>query len=75
MNLNKFTEKAQEAILASQQLAESHHHSQMNVEHLLIALSRTVIRSSSMRKATMLYSARPKYPLQMKNNESAVLEV
>ena len=38
MNLNKFTEKAQEAILASQQLAESQHHSQMDVEHLLLAL-------------------------------------
>ncbi|UCG82640.1 MAG: ATP-dependent chaperone ClpB [Dehalococcoidia bacterium] len=38
MNLNRYTEKAQEAILAAQQLAESHHHSQMDVEHLLSAL-------------------------------------
>jgi ATP-dependent Clp protease ATP-binding subunit ClpB len=38
VNLNKFTEKAQEAILASQQLAESQHHSQVDVEHLLLAL-------------------------------------
>jgi ATP-dependent Clp protease ATP-binding subunit ClpB len=38
VNLNKFTEKAQEAILASQQLAESQHHSQVDVEHILLAL-------------------------------------
>ncbi len=38
MNLNKFTEKAQEAVLAAQQLAEGHHHSQMDVMHLLMAL-------------------------------------
>jgi ATP-dependent Clp protease ATP-binding subunit ClpB len=38
VNLNKFTEKAQEAILASQRLAEDRHHSQMDVEHLLVAL-------------------------------------
>jgi ATP-dependent Clp protease ATP-binding subunit ClpB len=40
MDLNKFTEKAQQAVLASQQLAESQHHSQINVEHLLISLLR-----------------------------------
>jgi len=38
MNLNKYTEKAQEAVLSSQQLAESHNHSQIDVEHLLLAL-------------------------------------
>ncbi|MFA4837262.1 MAG: ATP-dependent chaperone ClpB, partial [Dehalococcoidia bacterium] len=38
MNLNKFTEKAQEAVLNSQKLAEEQHHSQMDVEHLLMAL-------------------------------------
>lgn len=38
MNLNRFTEKAQEAVLASQQFAESQHHSQIDVEHLLWAL-------------------------------------
>ena len=38
MNLNKFTEKAQEAILAAQQVAENTNHSQLDVEHLLVAL-------------------------------------
>jgi ATP-dependent Clp protease ATP-binding subunit ClpB len=38
MNLNRFTEKAQEAILASQQLAEGRNHSQMDVEHLMMTL-------------------------------------
>ncbi|MDD5093022.1 MAG: ATP-dependent chaperone ClpB [Dehalococcoidia bacterium] len=38
MNLNKFTERAQEAILNSQKLAEDQHHTQMEVEHLLLAL-------------------------------------
>ena len=38
MDLNKFTEKAQEAILAAQQIAENANHSQLDVEHLLTAL-------------------------------------
>jgi ATP-dependent Clp protease ATP-binding subunit ClpB len=38
MNLNKFTEKAQEAILASPQLASEHNHAQVEPEHLLVAL-------------------------------------
>ena len=38
MNLNRFTEKAQEAVLAAQQTAESRHHSQMESVHLLMAL-------------------------------------
>jgi ATP-dependent Clp protease ATP-binding subunit ClpB len=38
MNLNKFTEKAQEAILGAQQLAESLNHAQIEPEHLLVAL-------------------------------------
>ncbi|MGE3276257.1 MAG: ATP-dependent chaperone ClpB [Vicinamibacterales bacterium] len=38
MNLNKFTEKAQEAILASPQLASELHHAQVEPEHLLLAL-------------------------------------
>jgi len=38
MDLRKFTEKAQEAVVSSQQLAESHNHSQIDVEHLLLAL-------------------------------------
>jgi ATP-dependent Clp protease ATP-binding subunit ClpB len=38
MNLNKFTEKAQESVLGAQQLAESLGHAQIEPEHLLIAL-------------------------------------
>src|SRR6476659_7825850 len=38
MNLNKYTEKAQEAVVAAQQLAESENHPQVEPEHLLLAL-------------------------------------
>ncbi len=38
MNLNKFTEKAQEAVLAAQQLAVENHHAQVEPEHLLVSL-------------------------------------
>ena len=38
MNINKFTEKAQEAILGAQRLAEQMHHAQIEPEHLLVAL-------------------------------------
>ena len=38
MNLNKYTEKAQEAVLAAQNLAESENHPQVEPEHLLLAL-------------------------------------
>jgi ATP-dependent Clp protease ATP-binding subunit ClpB len=37
-NINRFTEKSQEAIVAAQQLAESLNHSQVEPEHLLAAL-------------------------------------
>ncbi len=40
MNLNKFTEKAQEAILAAQRLAEEYSHSEIRPSHLLLALLR-----------------------------------
>jgi ATP-dependent Clp protease ATP-binding subunit ClpB len=39
MNLNKFTEKAQEAVLASVQLARDLNHAQVEPEHLLAALA------------------------------------
>src|SRR5262245_61573392 len=39
MNINKFTEKAQEAMLGAQQLAEQMNHSQIEPEHLLVALA------------------------------------
>jgi ATP-dependent Clp protease ATP-binding subunit ClpB len=38
MNLNKYTEKAQEAILGAQRLAEQMRHAQIEPEHLLVAL-------------------------------------
>src|SRR5689334_23673845 len=38
MNLNKYTEKAQEAVLGAQQLAERTHHPQIEPEHLLYTL-------------------------------------
>ncbi len=38
MNLNKFTEKAQEAVLASPQLASELNHAQVEPEHLFVAL-------------------------------------
>jgi ATP-dependent Clp protease ATP-binding subunit ClpB len=38
MDINKYTEKAQEAILAAQRLAEQMSHAQLEPEHLLVAL-------------------------------------
>ncbi len=38
MNANRFTEKAQEAIASAQRLAEEGNHSQLEPEHLLLAL-------------------------------------
>ncbi len=38
MNLDKFTQKAQEALLQSQQLASELHHQQIEPTHLLLAL-------------------------------------
>ena len=38
MNLNKYTEKAQEAVLGAQQLAEKLNHPQIEPEHLLVTL-------------------------------------
>jgi ATP-dependent Clp protease ATP-binding subunit ClpB len=38
MRLDKFTQRAQDAIMASQELAQSYNHSQIEPEHLLLAL-------------------------------------
>ena len=38
MNLNTFTEKAQEALVGSQQLAQQMNHAQVDPEHLLVTL-------------------------------------
>ena len=40
MDLNRFTQKAQEAVAAAQRLAAELHHSQIELEHLLLALLR-----------------------------------
>ncbi|HLF25766.1 MAG TPA: ATP-dependent chaperone ClpB [Anaerolineae bacterium] len=40
MNLNKFTEKAQEAVLEAQKLAEEYSHPAIEPEHLLLSLLR-----------------------------------
>jgi ATP-dependent Clp protease ATP-binding subunit ClpB len=39
MNIHKYTEKAQEAVLAAQALAEQMRHAQVEPEHLLLALA------------------------------------
>jgi ATP-dependent Clp protease ATP-binding subunit ClpB len=39
MNLNKYTEKAQEAVVGSQQLAEQSGHPLIEPEHLLVTLA------------------------------------
>ncbi len=38
MNMNKLTEKAQEALVAAQRLAEEHRNTQLEPEHLLVTL-------------------------------------
>jgi ATP-dependent Clp protease ATP-binding subunit ClpB len=38
MNINKYTEKAQEAVVSAQQLAEKASHAQIEPEHLLVSL-------------------------------------
>jgi ATP-dependent Clp protease ATP-binding subunit ClpB len=38
MDINKFTEKAQESVLAAQKLGEERNHTQLEPEHLLLAL-------------------------------------
>src|SRR5215218_4028144 len=38
MNINKYTEKAQEAVISAQHLAEHMNHAQIEPEHLLLAL-------------------------------------
>jgi ATP-dependent Clp protease ATP-binding subunit ClpB len=40
MNLNKFTQKAQEAVIGAQSLASEYSHGQIEPEHLLLALLR-----------------------------------
>ena len=55
MNLNKLTEKAQEAVLAAQQLAERANNPQLEPEHLLVSLAEQAdgIVPSLLRKMTI----------------------
>jgi len=38
MDINKFTDRAKQALMASQEIVRRHQHSQVDVEHLLLAL-------------------------------------
>jgi ATP-dependent Clp protease ATP-binding subunit ClpB len=65
MNLNKFTEKAQEAVVAAQQLAERMNHPQLEPEHLLTTLVEqsggivsSVLRRAGLDPARIASSAR-----------------
>jgi ATP-dependent Clp protease ATP-binding subunit ClpB len=39
VNLNRYTEKAQDAVVAAKEIAEEYQHQEMTVEHLLVALA------------------------------------
>jgi ATP-dependent Clp protease ATP-binding subunit ClpB len=65
MNLNKFTEKAQEAVVAAPQLASEMSHSQVDPEHLLVTLAEqqggvvpSVLRKINVDPTDMAKSAR-----------------
>src|SRR3954447_10845281 len=65
MNINKYTEKAQEAIIGAQRLAEQSSHSQVEPEHLLLTLVEQkegivpeVLRKMSVDPAAMARDAR-----------------
>ena len=55
MNLNKFTEKAQEAVMTAQNLASEGTHAEITPEHLLVALveQENGIVPSLLRKMTL----------------------
>ena len=65
MNLNKYTEKAQETILAAQKLAEQSRHPQIEPEHVLVSLVEQregvvpeILRKMSVDPAEMARTAR-----------------
>ena len=65
MNLKRYTEKAQEGVLAAQQLAERSHHPQVDPEHLLVTLVEqsdgvvpSVLRQVGVEPDTVLEAAR-----------------
>ena len=65
MNLKRYTEKSQEAVLAAQQLAERRHHPQIEPEHLLVTLidqpdgvAPAVLRKMGVEPGRVLHEAR-----------------
>src|SRR5687768_17466940 len=65
MNLNKFTEKAQEAVLTAQNLATEFNHPEVTPEHLLVSLAEqsggivpSVVRKLALDPATLAAEAR-----------------
>jgi ATP-dependent Clp protease ATP-binding subunit ClpB len=65
MNLNKYTEKAQEAIIGAQNLASEQNHSEVTPEHLLVALVEqeggivpSILRKMNIEPAKVLGEAR-----------------
>ncbi|HEY6359941.1 MAG TPA: ATP-dependent chaperone ClpB [Vicinamibacterales bacterium] len=65
MNLNKFTEKAQETVITAQNLATELNHAEVTPEHLLVALleqsggvAPSVIRKMALDPATVVADAR-----------------
>jgi ATP-dependent Clp protease ATP-binding subunit ClpB len=65
MNLNKFTEKAQEAVMTAQNLATEFTHSEITPEHLLVALTEqqggivpSILRKMSLDPARVAADAR-----------------
>ena len=65
MNTSKLTEKAQEAIVAAQRLAEDRHHTQLEPEHLLVAL---VTRRTASSRPCSSGSASPRGPFAKGSN-------
>jgi len=65
MNLNKYTEKAQEAVITAQTLASEQNHSEVTPEHLLVALVEqeggivlSILRKMNIEPAKMKVDAR-----------------
>src|SRR5690348_2060713 len=65
MNLNKFTEKAQEAVMTAQNLASEQNHAEVTPEHVLVALVEqqggivpSVVRKLALDPATLATEAR-----------------
>src|SRR5215204_6295181 len=78
MNLNKFTEKAQEAVVAATQVASQMNHSQVEPEHLLITLAEqqggvvpSVLRKISVDPADVAKAARQLLTKQPKTHGGA----